>query len=250
MFYGVSLAWSQAGLGQGRCRGASVRLTGAKVCTFRCNRVAKWLAAGSVPIIFAPLPPRHTKNSGIYFARKPFCANFAGANVNGRPAPPGLNPNTMTIDKKERMRRAEALFMQGFNCSQAVVAAFADVYGLTEEEALRVSAGLGAGIGRMRLTCGAVCGMAVLAGLECGSTTAGDRQGKSECYKLVQQLAGEFSREHGSITCSELLKLKKGAPLAYEASERTAEYYKTRPCVRQIISAARIYAEQLERIKG
>ena len=93
-------------------------------------------------------------------------------------------------------------------------------------------------------------GMAVLAGLECGSTTAGDRQGKSECYKLVQQLAGEFSREHGSITCSELLKLKKGAPLAYEASERTAEYYKTRPCVRQIISAARIYAEQLERIKG
>ena len=148
----------------------------------------------------------------------------------------------MTIDKKERMRRAEALFMQGFNCSQAVVAAFADVYGLTEEEALRVSAG--------RLTCGAVCGMAVLAGLECGSTTAGDRQGKSECYKLVQQLAGEFSREHGSINCSELLKLKKGAPLTYEASERTAEYYKTRPCVRQIISAARIYAEQLERIKG
>lgn len=257
MFYGVSLAWSQAGLGQGRCRGASVRLTAAKVCTFRCNRVAKWRAPGGVPTFsarcnaFPPLcRPAVQKNSGNYFALKPFCANFAGANVNGRPAPPGLNPNTMTIDKKERMRRAEALFMQGFNCSQAVVAAFADVYGLTEEEALRVSAGLGAGIGRMRLTCGAVCGMAVLAGLECGSTTAGDRQGKSECYKLVQQLAGEFSREHGSITCSELLKLKKGAPLAYEASERTAEYYKTRPCVRQIISAARIYAEQLERIKG
>ena len=136
--------------------------------------------------------------------------------------------------------------MQGFNCSQAVVAAFADVYGLTQEEALRVSAGLGAGIGRMRLTCGTECSIAVLAGLECGSTTAGDRQGKSECYKLVQQLAEEFRREHGSITCSELLKLKKGAPLTYEASERTAEYYKTRSCVRQIISAARIYAEKIK----
>ena len=192
----------------------------------------------------------------FHFARKPFCANFARIYNNvmragcGGKAARHENLTVMEIDKKERMRRAEELFMQGFNCSQAVVAAFADVYGLTQEEALRVSAGLGAGIGRMRLTCGAVCGMAVLAGLECGSTTAGDRQGKSECYKLVQQLAGEFSREHGSITCSELLKLKKGAPLAYEASERTAEYYKTRPCVRQIISAARIYAERLERIKG
>lgn len=152
----------------------------------------------------------------------------------------------MTINKQERMRRAEELFMQGFNCSQAVVAAFADTCGLTEEQALRVSAGLGAGIGRMRLTCGAVCGMAVLAGADCGSVTPGDRQGKSECYKVVQRLAEEFRREHGSICCSELLKLKKGAPLSYEASERTAEYYKTRPCVRQIISAARIYAEYLE----
>ena len=160
------------------------------------------------------------------------------------------NLTVMEIDKNERMRRAEKLFMQGFNCSQAGEAAFADVYGLTQEEALRVSAGLGAGIGRMRLTCGAVCGMAVLAGLERGSATAGDRQGKSECYRLVQQLAEEFRREHGSITCSELLKLKKGAPLAYEASERTAEYYKSRPCVRQIISAARIYAEELEKIKS
>jgi len=42
------------------------------------------------------------------------------------------------------------------------------------------------------------------------------------------------------------LKLKKGAPLSFEASERTAEYYRTRPCVNQIISAARIFARYLE----
>lgn len=160
--------------------------------------------------------------------------------------PDNLKPTTMEIDKKERMRRAEELFMQGFNCSQAVVAAFADIYGYTPGQALRLSAGLGAGIGRMRLTCGAVCGMAVLAGMHCGSATPGDRQGKSACYKVVQRLASEFGREHGSIICSELLGLKKGAPLDYEASERTAEYYRTRPCVRQVISAARIYAEYLE----
>jgi C_GCAxxG_C_C family probable redox protein len=152
----------------------------------------------------------------------------------------------MNIDKQERMRRAEELFMQGFNCSQSVAAAFADVYGYTEEQMLRVSAGFGGGIGRLRLSCGAFNAMALLAGLDCGSVTPGDREGKSYNYKVVQQLAERFREEHGSLICSELLRLKKGAPLTYEASERTAEYYKTRPCVRQIISAARIYAEYLE----
>lgn len=151
----------------------------------------------------------------------------------------------MDITPEYRMKKVEALFMQGFNCSQSVVAAFADVYGFTEEQALRMSAGLGGGIGRMRLTCGAVCALAQLAGLECGSTTPGDREGKSACYKVVQQLAAEFEKEHGSICCMELLKLKRDTPLTYEASERTAEYYKSRPCVKQVISAARIFAEYL-----
>ena len=154
----------------------------------------------------------------------------------------------MAIDKQKRMKRAEELFMQGFNCSQSVATAFADVYGYTEEQMLRVSAGFGAGIGRMRLSCGAFNAMALLAGLENGSVTPGDREGKSANYKTVQQLAARFQEEHGSLICAELLKLKQDAPLSYEASERTAEYYQKRPCVKQIISAARIYAEYLETV--
>lgn len=154
----------------------------------------------------------------------------------------------MVIDKQKRMKRAEELFMQGFNCSQSVATAFADVYGYTEEQMLRVSAGFGAGIGRMRLSCGAFNAMALLAGLENGSVTPGDREGKSANYKTVQQLAARFQEEHGSLICAELLKLKRDAPLSYEASERTAEYYQKRPCVKQIISAARIYAEYLETV--
>ncbi len=152
----------------------------------------------------------------------------------------------MQIDREQRIRRAEELFMQGFNCSQAVVAAFADIYGYTEEQALKMSAGFGAGIGRMRMSCGAFNALTLLAGLDCGSTTPGDREGKSYNYKVVQELAAHFKEEHGTLICAELLKLKKGAPLSYEASERTAEYYKQRPCVNQIISAARIYCDYLE----
>lgn len=151
------------------------------------------------------------------------------------------------IDYSDRVRRAEELFMAGYNCSQSVVAAFADLYGYTEEQALKVSAGLGGGIGRMRMTCGAACGMAVLAGMDCGSTVAGDREGKSANYQVVQQLMGEFREQYGTLVCAELLKLKRDAPLSYEASERTAEYYRTRPCVKQVVAAARIFADYLER---
>lgn len=149
------------------------------------------------------------------------------------------------MNSEDRIRRAEELFVQGYNCAQAVTAAFADIYGYTEEQALRLSAGFGGGIGRTRQTCGAACGMVILAGMACGSTDAADREGKSENYRVVQSLLNRFKEQHGTLVCAELLKLKRDTPLSYEASERTAEYYRTRPCVNQVVSAARIYADYI-----
>ena len=157
---------------------------------------------------------------------------------------------TEKIDVKERMRKAEEYFVKGFNCSQAVVAAYADLFGYSEEQALKLSAGMGGGMGRLRLTCGAVAGMAILAGMQCGSADAGDREGKSENYKVVQGLAKRFQDTYGTLICSELLNLKKGAPLTYVASERTEEYYKSRPCLNQVITAAKIFGDYLNKIKN
>lgn len=150
-----------------------------------------------------------------------------------------------TAGMEARIRRAEELFVSGYNCAQAVTAAFADIYGYTEEQALRLSAGFGGGIGRTRQTCGAACGMVILAGMDCGSADAGDREGKSENYRVVQQLLETFRKCHGTLICSELLKLKRDTPLSHVASERTAEYYRTRPCVNQVVSAAKIFADYL-----
>lgn len=149
------------------------------------------------------------------------------------------------MTKEERIKKAEDLFMQGYNCAQSVTAAFADIYGYTEEQALKLSAGFGGGIGRMRLTCGAACGMFILAGMDCGSSDINDREGKSANYKVVQDLADAFKKEFGTLECVELLKLKKDAPLSHEASERTAEYYAKRPCVNQVVAAAKIFADYL-----
>ena len=90
---------------------------------------------------------------------------------------------------EDRIQKAVELFKSGYNCSQSVVAAFADMYGFTQEQALRMSASFGGGIGRMRETCGAACGMFLVAGLETGATEATDREGKAANYAVVQRLA-------------------------------------------------------------
>ena len=150
-----------------------------------------------------------------------------------------------------RVSRAVDYFMQGYGCCQSVVAAFSDLYGMDEEMALKVGAGFGGGVGRLRMMCGAVSGLVVLAGLDCGETDGSNREGKSACYKVVQDLLEQFKQANGSIICAEILGLQghDKAVSTYEASPRTAEYYKTRPCAAKVESAARIFANYL-RQKG
>ncbi|MCQ2112262.1 MAG: C-GCAxxG-C-C family protein [Bacteroidaceae bacterium] len=142
--------------------------------------------------------------------------------------------------------RARELFLQGYNCAQSVFCAYAEDYGFTPEQALKVSASFGGGIGRMRETCGAVCGMAMLVGMEKGQINPNDSQAKQENYKAVQQLAQLFREQNGSIKCSELLGLRKDAPIKSAPDERTAEYYRTRPCLRMVESAVEMFEQNKE----
>lgn len=138
-----------------------------------------------------------------------------------------------------RAEKAAALFKAGCNCSQAVVAAFADDYGLDPQTAMRVACGLGGGLGRLRETCGAVSGMAVLAGLQHGSVDPADAAGKRRTYEAVQAMAAAFKERYGSIVCRTLLGLDKpeGDPTP---SARTAAYYAKRPCAEYVRAAAEI----------
>ncbi|MBP3739419.1 MAG: C_GCAxxG_C_C family protein [Muribaculaceae bacterium] len=148
-----------------------------------------------------------------------------------------------------RVQRAVDNFMAGYGCCQSVVAAFADLYGMDENMALRVAAGFGGGVGRLRMMCGAVSGIVMLVGLDCGATVGSDREGKSQCYKVVQELLAQSREQNGSLICAEILGLKghEKAQSSYVASARTAEYYKVRPCAAKVESAARIFAEYLDR---
>lgn len=150
------------------------------------------------------------------------------------------------MELKDRVEKAVELFKSGYNCSQSVVAAFADMYGFTEEQAFHISASFGGGIGRMRQTCGAACGLFQLAGLEKCAVEGSDRAGKAANYALVQELAAEFKRRNGSMICAELLGLKKPEGSSMPEA-RTEQYYAKRPCPRMVETAAQIWVEHLEK---
>ena len=138
-----------------------------------------------------------------------------------------------------RVEKAVELFKSGFNCSQAVFAAFAGEFGMDEETALRVSAGLGGGVGRSREVCGAVCGASMLVGFRHGATQGSDAESKMKCYEVVQEFIAEFKKEYPSIVCRELLSLGEGNFTDPTPEARTTQYYKKRPCVQIVEDAAR-----------
>ena len=99
---------------------------------------------------------------------------------------------------------AAQLFVNGYNCAQAVAVAFSDVTGLDEKTTAKMSSSFGGGMGRMREVCGAVSGMLMVAGLLYGYETPGDDVSKKAHYTLVQMLSAQFREDAGSIVCREM----------------------------------------------
>ncbi|MBQ9098966.1 MAG: C_GCAxxG_C_C family protein [Clostridia bacterium] len=139
-----------------------------------------------------------------------------------------------------RKEKAIQLFLSGANCAQAVVAAFADLIGMDEKTALRLAAPFGGGLARQREVCGAVSGMCMVAGALYGYDDLTDDAVKAAHYRLIRSLCDAFKEAHGTLICRELLGSKKGKDTAPDPDPRTEEYYRTRPCARQVGTAAGI----------
>lgn len=129
-----------------------------------------------------------------------------------------------------RAERAESLFLEGYNCAQAVFCAFAGDYGIDDETARRIACGLGGGVGRLREVCGAVTGAALVLGLREGPD-------KAAVYAAVQALAADFKAKMGTYICREHLA-GTGATTGGAPEARTDAYYRVRPCAELVRAAA------------
>lgn len=139
----------------------------------------------------------------------------------------------------EKREKAEKLFKEGYNCAQAVLAAFAEEAGISEKEALMLASSFGGGMGKLREVCGAVSAMFMIIGFKEGYSSPTDQKAKAEHYKKIQTLAEKFKNENQSIICRELLSSIK-TQKSSEPEVRTEQYYKRRPCEKFVGDAAEI----------
>lgn len=139
----------------------------------------------------------------------------------------------------EKQEQAAQYFLDGYNCTQSVLLAYQEELDFDADTLLKMGASFGGGMGRLRQVCGTVSGIFMVLGFLYGYTDPKDMEGKTKQYERVQALAERFEQRNGSIVCREILGLrqKKDAPAP---SERTAEYYKKRPCAKMVYDAVEI----------
>ena len=102
----------------------------------------------------------------------------------------------------ERAERAQSLHNKGYNCAQAVVCAYCDLFGLDEETAYKMAEGFGLGMGMMD-TCGALSAAFMLAGMQGSKGTEHPGETKAQTYKTTKMLAAAFREKNGTYLCRE-----------------------------------------------
>ena len=95
--------------------------------------------------------------------------------------------------------KAVQYYQDGYLCSQSVLAAYAEEYGLTEELALKLGTCLGAGM-RKGEVCGACAGALMVLGL-----MHDDPKNRKTAYENTKQFLNDFRDVNGSYLCNDLL---------------------------------------------
>lgn len=172
------------------------------------------------------------------------------------------------FDIEARAQKARQNFLDGYNCCQAVMLTFSDIFEIDEKTVATIASGFGGGMARMREVCGTVTAMGMAAGFISPAIQPKNMAERTANYALVQELAGEFRTENGSIICGELLGLRPKVSMAASSgkqpssgnsgtgiespvpSERTPEYYRKRPCPELVACSARIIARKLSSLEA
>jgi C_GCAxxG_C_C family probable redox protein len=141
-----------------------------------------------------------------------------------------------------RIESALSRFAQGFNCSQAVLSAYAEHFGLDEETAMKISSGFGGGMGRMADTCGAVTGACMVLGLKYGKNSP-DREAKEGIYARITDFAERFKERNRSLACRDLLDCDISTPEGLQQAREAEMFSKT--CPKFVRDACEILEEML-----
>ena len=119
----------------------------------------------------------------------------------------------MDLTEKDCVEKALAYHKKGYNCSQAVACTFCELMGLDESIVFQVMEGFGFGVSDSYGTCGAVTGMAAVAGKLLSTAHLDTPDSKQNTYAKVRELNHTFRQKNGSTICRDLKGMDTGEVL-------------------------------------
>ena len=128
--------------------------------------------------------------------------------------------------------KAVQYYQDGYLCSQSVLAAYAEEYGLTEELALKLGTCLGAGM-RKGEVCGACTGALMVLGL-----MHDDPKNRKTAYENTKQFLNDFRDVNGSYLCNDLLGCDVRTPEGVQYARN--HHLFTEFCPKMVASAVEI----------
>ena len=106
--------------------------------------------------------------------------------------------------KSDKEKEILALFAQGYNCAQAMLAVYGEEFGLKREHAFRIGAPFGGGIADTGNICGAVTGSLMVIGLSKGDIKPESWVKKAKLYRTSRRFMERFSSLSGSLACCDI----------------------------------------------
>jgi len=136
-----------------------------------------------------------------------------------------------------RSERAITKFIEGYSCAQAVLFCFCDEVGMSEDDALKLACGFGAGMARKQEVCGAVTGGIIVIGARHGRGKNDGPEARDLTYAKTKELMERFAERHGTYVCHDLLK---GCDLATPEGQKAFGDKDLlekvcKPCVRSVV---------------
>ena len=110
----------------------------------------------------------------------------------------------------ERIKMADELHRKGYNCSQSVAVACADLVDVPAETLFKATEGYGFGMGTMDGTCGALTGALLIAGLKNSTGNLESPKSKGATMKISKAMLTSFREKSGAIICRELKGVDTG----------------------------------------
>ncbi len=142
-----------------------------------------------------------------------------------------------------KVKKAVQYYEKGYMCSQAVFAAFAEGFGITEKQALQIGACFGGGMCKGEV-CGACTGALMVLGMKYGQFDLLDTASRAKGGAMASKFLDEFEKRKGSYVCRNLL----GCDLRTEEGKNHARCNNLfgTLCPEMVRTAAEILTEILE----